>query len=517
MLREYHDGTWLVELEWLSDPDRVADAVAGAIGVDRSRSLPVAGLLLAELAGRQVLLVLDTCEHQLAAVRPLFVDRLLPVCPGVSVLATSLQPLGCEHEEVVPVHSLEVPKTQTASATPGKLRSSPAVRLFLDCLGAATVSDDDIVRVARICSLVDGIPLTILLAAARAKQLGVTHLAGELDRTFCRGGALELLDAGGKLRQTLDWSFSLLADEDRRILMRLSAMVGAFTLDEAKELCIDPAADRGRDVVASLCRLVDCSAVVVDSAHGTTPRYRLLQPVRDLAAAKLDEQPAERARLTSRHAQLYLRVAREADLAFGGADERRCLMLLDDCIGNLRAALSHAVVAGQADTALGLAASLWRYWFSKRTVGRRAPIAPRCPGARDRTVRRRHPGARGLELLVVVDGRPPVYPEVRRGDGVVRRRSRRRVGTSLGPARPGRSGHVLAGRAAAGRRFAALDRLVRRRRSPVGGRSGPPARGRCRVVPGRLRRRTGELRSIRRSSTGRPGAVPSWTPCRLTG
>ena len=349
LLGEYRDGRWFVELEWLTDGALIAGTVADVMGIERSRNLPMADVLARELADRQVLIVLDTCEHLLGAVRS-FLDRLLASCPRVSVVTTSLQQLGCEQEQVVPVPPLD-------SAPDG-----PAVALFCDYLGAAPLTEDDLCVVAEICELVDGIPLAIALAAARARQLGLSELAGELRRSFGGGAAIRLLDAGGRLRHTLQWSYSLLDDADQRALREMSLLAGAFGLDEARQLLTG--ASEG-EVAASLCSLASFSAVVV-LGDGTGPqRYRLLQPVRAFAASKLDEDPSEQDRLRRTHAELYLRKAEAADAAFGRSDEHGHLAELDACLENLRAAAAWAIGAEQGLLALGLAASLWRYWFSR--------------------------------------------------------------------------------------------------------------------------------------------------------
>lgn len=359
LVGEYADGTWFVELEWLTDPALIAGTVADVIGLDRSRSVPAVEVLMREMATRHALLVLDTCEHLLSPARA-FVDRLLSACPFVSVIVTTLQPLGSDQEEVIRVPPLETPPA--GRLPPADLRESASVRLFYDHLGSTPVADADAEVVGEICRLVDGIPLTIALAAARTTQLGPTELARELRRTFADGGALRLLDAGGRLRQTLAWSFSLLDDAEGQALAAFSLFAGTFGLDEARELC---SGSTEADVAATLCVLANCSAVVVEAGTAVTPTYRLLQPVRAFASIRLDDDPVERARLSRRHAEMYLRRAQQADRAFGGPDEDAELLRMDVCLQNVRAALRWSLAAEDAPLALGLAGSLWRYWFSR--------------------------------------------------------------------------------------------------------------------------------------------------------
>ena len=359
LVSEYRDGTWLVELEWLEDPDLIAGTVADALGVERSRTLPIADVLLREVAPRQLLIVLDTCEHLLAPVRA-FVDRLLAACPRVSVIATSLQPLGCDGEEVVAVPPLAVCVHVGPETPEHELRANPAVRLFCECLKVDTAATD-LVHVARICELVDGVPLMITLAAARAPHLGLAQMARELERTLSEGGAVALLDAGGKLRERLDWTFSLLQPRDRNVLTQLSLFAGTFTLDEARELC----GDNAGDMAATLCRLADFSAIVVESGGGDGTRYQLLHAVRAHGESSLAEDPPAKAVLSARHAEMYLRIAQAADRAFGSRGENDHLGRLDDRLANLRAAFAWSMAEERAELALGLAASLWRFWFAR--------------------------------------------------------------------------------------------------------------------------------------------------------
>lgn len=357
---EYRDGTWRVELEWLRDPELIAGTVADAMGIDRPRSLNITDVVLRELTPRHILIVLDTCEHLVASVRE-FIDELLARCPRASVIATSLRPLACDQEDVIVVPPLALPPPGGPQLSEREIRANPSVHLFCDRLGAA-VSSADLSHVSRICRLLEGVPLTIMLAAARARHLGLAHLARELERTFADGGVVALLDAGGRLRKTLAWTFSLLEEREHRVLTQLALFTGSFTLDEAKEFC---EGTTGSDVAAILCRLADCSAIVVeDDAQGGT-RYRLLRAVREFGEAVLAEDLAERERLCAKHAGMYLRIAQEADAAFGRHDEDGHLQRLDERLGNMRSAVSWSIAAGRGDLALALGAALWRYWFAR--------------------------------------------------------------------------------------------------------------------------------------------------------
>lgn len=350
LLGEHRGGAWLVELEWLRTPDRVADAVAAALGIARSRAVPAVDVLCRELAQRQVLVVLDTCEHLRDGVREV-VERLVASCPEVSLLATSLEPLGSAGELVV-----RVPPLATVPPQPGG--SAPAVELFFDHLGEPPAGEDDVRLAAGVVSLVDGVPLAVALAAARAGQLGLHGLAAELQGTMA-GDTLRLLDDDGVLGCTLEWSFRHLGEQERRVLAALSVFAGPFLVDEATEL-LAGWGDPGVDVAVVLDGLVRSSAVVVEG-----DARRLLQPVRAFASAALEVSGDDAGRLRRRHAEVYRHRAEEADRAHGRAGEHAHLLALDRCAPNLDAAVEWALAAGDAPLAVGLTAALWRYWFSR--------------------------------------------------------------------------------------------------------------------------------------------------------
>jgi predicted ATPase/class 3 adenylate cyclase len=275
---------WLADLAPLRDEGLVGQTVATAVGVETGPD-PLEGLLVRPelLAG---VLVLDNCEHLLDACVVL-TERLLAVAPGLRVLATSREPLGLAGETVWPVRPMDVPDESPRSWQ--QLARVESVELLLDRARAVrpdlAVGDDDVASVVYICRALDGLPLAIELAAGRLRSLSLPDLAGRL------GDQLAMLarhrsagrDHGRHrtLRMTLDWSYDLLTEQQRRVAQRLSVFAGGFRLDAVEAVC---AGDL--DVLDSVDELVAKSLVTFD---GTTARYRLLEPLRQYLAERLEE------------------------------------------------------------------------------------------------------------------------------------------------------------------------------------------------------------------------------------
>jgi predicted ATPase len=301
----FSDGVWLVELAPLSQPELVADAVAAAIGIRLGRRSPAATTLVESLARRELLLVLDNCEHVVAATAAL-VDALLRGCPQIQVLATSREALRAGGEIVWRVPSLSLPDARQ------DVMESEAVRLFADRAAAAdprfAITDANAADVARICRRLDGMPLAIELAAARIGSLP----PGEIERRL--GESLRLLRGGrraGDSRQetlegALDWSYRLLDADEATLLRRLATFAGTFGLDATEGVCAGDGLPAD-DVVDVLLRLAGKSLVVAGEVDGR-PRFRLLEMIRQYAKVRLAE-AGEGDAMRERHARWYVSLA----------------------------------------------------------------------------------------------------------------------------------------------------------------------------------------------------------------
>ncbi|MFI7103613.1 AfsR/SARP family transcriptional regulator [Streptomyces sp. NPDC050161] len=358
-------GVWLAELAPVDDPQTVAESVLTVLGARetvvrgttaeglRAAADPTAldplGRLAEHCADRRMLLVLDNCEHVIGAAAEL-AERLLAACPGVTVLATSREPLAVPGEVLRPVEPLPDPVALRLLADRGAV-ARPGFR-----------TDDDPAACAEICRRLDGLPLAIELAAARLRMLSPRQLADRLDDRFrlLTSGSRTALPRQQTLRAVVDWSWDLLDTPERAVLRRLSVFAGGCDLALADEVCADVDVD-GREVAALLGSLIDKSLVVAAPAPDGRMRYRLLETVGEYAGERLDE-AGERAGAERRHLVAYRELARAADPLLRGPGQREWLERLELEHDNLRTALRRAVAAGDEHEALCLVLSLQWFW-----------------------------------------------------------------------------------------------------------------------------------------------------------
>jgi predicted ATPase len=347
----YPDGVWLADLSPLVDSESVIDTVAGALRVQVPSGRPPVDSVAEFVASRQLLLVLDNCEHLIEACADL-VSRLMAASDGTRVLATSREGLAVAGERVVPVGPLALPAGDGRDA----VLACDAVRLFVDRATEARpdfdVSVDDSPVLAKLCERVDGIALAIELAAARVRSMSTSEILAHLDHRF------RLLSAGRRsaptrqqtLRAAIDWSYDLLDDAERMALRRLSVFTGSFDLTAAEAVAGDERIE-ALDVADLVDRLVDKSLLLVDV--GNRARFRLLEMIRDYSIERLDE-AGETVTVARRHAAYFLALAERMGAGLRGPDEIRCADELELELDNLRVALTWAIATGDADTALRL-------------------------------------------------------------------------------------------------------------------------------------------------------------------
>jgi len=360
------DGVWLVELAALADPALLPRAVAAALGLSEQPKQPLLATLSAFLRARDLLLVVDNCEHMLGACAGL-VAALLSACPHLRVLATSRERLAALGERLYLVPSLATPDP-TDPPSPERLATYEAVRLFLERAGARcpglTLTAANAGAVTRICAWLDGLPLAIELAAARVGVLPVEGIASRLDDRFrlLTGGPRTALPRQQTLRATIDWSYVLLGPVEQALFARLAVFAGGWTLEAAEAVCAeDDGADAEGTVLPPLGDLVDKS-LVQTRATPDTLRYGFLETVRAYARERL-EASGEGARAARRHAAYYLALAERAEPALWGPDQALWFRRLDAEQGNLRAALTWALAHDDVVSALRIAGALWRFWL----------------------------------------------------------------------------------------------------------------------------------------------------------
>ncbi|NJC68595.1 AAA family ATPase [Planosporangium thailandense] len=392
------DEVHLIRLAALEQGADVAEAVAAQLGIAASGpGAEAADAVFDHLARRRPLLVVDNCEHVIDDVAAL-IERLAESCPEVRVLATSREALAVPGEIQVAVGPLPTPDGTEDVAT---IAAAPAVRLFCERARAVrpsfTVDAETAPVVASICRQLDGMPLAIELAAARVKALSPADISARLRDRF------SLLTAGPRtsearhrtLRATLDWSYQLLTDAERRLLRRLAVFRGGWTLAAAEEVCAFAGIEPG-EVLDLLFRLVDRSLVVPDPATG---RFRLLVTVREYAWARLDE-AGEVAECRDRHLEHFTRLADEhGSLTWSGT---LAWARLTEEYDNLRAAVEHALVRAHDDAEPGLrlaCALVWFWNYGIRYEGTRALTALLATGGGSTAARAR--ALQGVGLLSV--------------------------------------------------------------------------------------------------------------------
>jgi predicted ATPase/DNA-binding CsgD family transcriptional regulator len=368
---EFSGGAWLVELADTRDPALIAMLIAATLGIREEPDRPVTETLTDALRQRHLLLVLDTCEHLIDAIAGL-THLLLANCPSVRIVATSREPLRVRGETVwrVPPLALPPPDGQ-ADQEQAELAGYEAVRLFVDRAAAVrpgfTLSPRNAGAVSRLCRTLDGIPLAIELAAARMRALSAEQIAARLDDRF---RLLASGDRGAPERQqtllsAVDWSHELLTDSEQVLLRRLAVFSG-WNLEMAEQVCADERVPP-EQVLELLAGLIDKSLVTLDGEVDGSARYRLLDTMREYAAARLagsGEEPVIR----QRHLEFMLQLAEEViNRAFRRGDPPwpdRVAMYLRSAreLPNYRAALATALEYGQVEQGLRLCSALRAPW-----------------------------------------------------------------------------------------------------------------------------------------------------------
>jgi non-specific serine/threonine protein kinase len=359
---QFPHGVWLVELAPLSDPASVVQTVATVFGVREVPGHALLDTLIDYLRARELLLVVDNCEHLTAAAADL-AAALLRTCPKVRVLATSREVLNAHGERIYRVPLLSIPDAGRRVLVQD-LAHFDATRLFLERASLSNpnleIADAQAPLVVDICTRLDGLPLAIELAAARARVLSIEQIAKRLDDRFrlLTGGSRTGLPHHQTLRATVDWSYDQLTDDERSLWRRLSVFAGSFPLDAVEAICAD---EYTEDVLELLVRLVDKSLVIVD-ATSTDVRYRMLETIRTYGRDRLRE-VGEHLEWTRRHLAWHLRVAEEAETHLRGPDQIQWLDRIELDYDDFRQALEWAATDETArEEGARLAVALVRFW-----------------------------------------------------------------------------------------------------------------------------------------------------------
>ncbi|GGK54825.1 hypothetical protein Ppa06_12660 [Planomonospora parontospora subsp. parontospora] len=357
----YLDGVWLVELSGERNGDLLAHTVAAVLGFREESTRSQTEVLVEFLAGKRLLLLLDTCEQLLPACRDL-VGRVLARAPGVRIIATSRQPLGVAGETLLSVEPFRTPDP----AGPGAGLEDDALRLFLDRAGTAvpglTMDEAQLKAAARICRRLDGIPLAVELAAGQLRSMPVERFAERLDGRFAALSANRaLVSRHQTLRTAVGWTHELCTPAERLLWARLSVFAGNFDAEAADWVCGDE----------HLAGVPDLLAVLVDKSLliRVPGGYRQLDTIREYGREQL-VRLGEEDRLAERHRCYYLDLARRADAGWYGPDQEAWARRLNSAITNFRVVLDSGSPAGAAvygripvPASVELAGALWILWF----------------------------------------------------------------------------------------------------------------------------------------------------------
>ncbi|WP_422290612.1 BTAD domain-containing putative transcriptional regulator, partial [Trebonia sp.] len=366
LLGDLPDGAWLVDLAAIGADGDIAQSTLTALGLrdallgETSNAEPT-DRLIAAIREREALLILDNCEHVIESAA-VFAHRVLGECQRLRILATSREPLGITGEALWVVEPLALPEEDAGSAD---IESSPAVQLLRDRAGEVRrdlASDTSaLATMARVCRALDGMPLAIELAAARLRTMSIDQLASRLDDRFrlLTSGSRTALPRHRTLRAMVDWSWELLTDAERMVLRRLSVFSGGASLAAAERVCAGDAVEQDQ-VLDLLTALTEKSLLLNDG--GNAPHYRMSGTIMEYAGQRLAA--AGEADL-ARHAHLayFTELAEIADPQLRRADQLNWLATLEAEHDNIGAAMRGALAAGEAQSAMRLAAGAGWYWW----------------------------------------------------------------------------------------------------------------------------------------------------------
>ncbi|MFN0074837.1 MAG: ATP-binding protein, partial [Chloroflexota bacterium] len=367
-LRMHPDGTWIVELAGLSDPELVPQALAATLHIPEGPLQPLVDALCHTLRDSEALVILDNCEHLIEACA-LLAGRIARACPRVRILATSQEPLRISGEALLPLAPLTVPGPDERD--PRRIRNSESARLFAERARAVQpdfeLSDDAVLSVAEICRQLNGVPLAVELASARIRSMSLADIAAGLDQRF------RLLSTGDRtapprhqtLRAMMEWSTAQLDDTQQAVLRRLSVFSGGWTPEAAAFVCSD---DRltPEQALQAMGALVERSLVVLDHWRDQ-PRYRLLETVRAYGLEQLQAAREDR-RLRLRHQDWYLTLLEHAEDETL-EDELGWLRRMDQELDNVRAAIDFCLtVPATAERAAYASYGFWQYTDSRGCV-----------------------------------------------------------------------------------------------------------------------------------------------------
>jgi len=359
----FTDGIWLVQLAPLSDPALLSQTVASVLGVREEPNRALTETLATYLRSKELLLILDNCEHMVQESAEL-VTTFLSSCPQLHILVTSREALGVAGEVIFLVPPMSLPP-QALTVGERELAQYEGVQLFMEraetALPGFRLTKQNAAAILKVCRRLDGIPLAIELAAARLKLLQVEQIATRLDDRFrlLTGGSRTALPRHQTLRAMIDWSYDLLSKSERVLLERLTVFAGGWTLEAAEAICSGARLTR-YDILDLLFQMINKSLVISDREQGVETRYQMLETIRQYGREKLIES-GEIEQIRNKHLDFYLTLAEKAEPGLRGPEPARWYELLETEHDNLRAALEWSKQI-RVQSGLRLAGTLRQFW-----------------------------------------------------------------------------------------------------------------------------------------------------------
>jgi len=361
-LSQFSDGVWYAELAPITDPALVPQTLHSIFKLREDRHRSPLEVLIDYLRAKDLLLVLDNCEHLIEACAQIG-ESLLQACPKLRILASSREALGIAGEAVYRVPSLSLPQDLRGTEDIEGLMGYEAIRLFIERAASAkqgfTLTEDNASSVAQICQRLDGIPLALELAASRVKVLTPEQIAARLDDRFrlLTDGSRTALPRQQTLRAMIDWSYSLLSEQEIILFCRLAVFVGGWTLEAAESVCGEEGGEL--DVLDLLTRLVDKSLIFTEESMGEI-RYHRLETIRQYSRERFLETNEVEA-IRGRHLDFFVRFAELVDENLKGADQDVWQNRMLEELDNLRAALEWGL-SRDPDSALRIAGAANLFW-----------------------------------------------------------------------------------------------------------------------------------------------------------
>lgn len=361
VIDDFISGVWLVDLASLFEPTLLQQAIIKVFGLMEGPKRPLEEILYNYLRGKEILIILDNCEHLIEACSKL-TEKLLNNCPKLKIIATSREALRCEGEQTHRVLSLEIPDPKDKNS-PEKLSQYEAVRLFIERAlsvdSTFRVNNDNAPALAQICYQLDGIPLAIELAAARTKVLSIEKICERLSNRFnlLTGGKRTSLPRQQTLRALIDWSYDLLSEKEKILWRRLSVFAGGWTLEAVEEVCSDEKMEK-EEVLELLHQLTEKSIIVFEKEK---ERYRILKTLKQYGEVKLRE-ANEVEEILSRHLYYFMEFSETVEPKLEGSEIQIWLEKLEEDHGNFQSAIEWSIRSGDREEGARLAGSLGYFW-----------------------------------------------------------------------------------------------------------------------------------------------------------